>query len=53
MARSLQELGLRLGIQRVVLLLHSSNMFSQLDVSATVSAITAGVRPPTLGRSRS
>lgn len=39
-----QELGVRLGVERVVLLLHSSNMFSQLDATATVSAITAGVR---------
>jgi hypothetical protein len=36
-----QELGIRLSVERVVLLLHSSNMFSQLDATARVSAITA------------
>jgi hypothetical protein len=40
----MQELGIWVGVERVVLLLHSSNMFSQLDASATVSAITGCVR---------
>ncbi len=40
----MQELGVWVGIERVVLLLHSSNMFSQLDATVTVSAITGCVR---------
>ncbi len=40
----MQELGIWVGVERVVLLLHSSNMFSQLDASATVSSITGCVR---------
>ena len=44
MSDVVQELGIWVGIERVVLLLHSSNMFSQLDASATVSSITGCVR---------
>lgn len=40
----MQDLGIWVGVERVVLLLHSSNMFSQLDAAATVSAITGCVR---------
>jgi len=47
-----QELGIRLGVERVMLLLHSSNIFSHLDATATVSAITAGVKQQTGGPTR-
>ncbi len=39
----LQEMRLSLAVERIVLLLHSSNMFAQLDVSVTVGPVAATV----------
>lgn len=41
---TMQELGIWLSVERVLLLLHSSSMFTQLDATATVSTISACVR---------
>lgn len=41
--RSLQELRLLLAVERVVVLLHSSNKLTQLEASLTVGPIVSSV----------